>query len=138
MKACDMASIGDYIRNLPNGLDTEIGKGAIEMSGGQKQRLSIARIYLKNPKVLIFDEATSSLDYQSEKDVHKAWDTVSEGKTTITIAHRLTTILKSDRVAVLEGGEIVSFDNHRKLIDTCAVYRRLFKEQYIGQKEDEQ
>ncbi|MNB74465.1 putative ABC transporter ATP-binding protein [compost metagenome] len=133
IEACDKADIGGFIRQLPAGLDTIVGHGGIDLSGGQKQRLGIARIYLKDPRILVFDEATSALDFETEKSVHQAWDAVSRGRTTITIAHRLTTILKSDKVAVLHEGEIVSCANHAELLETCAHYQKLFKSQYIGQ-----
>lgn len=134
LDACDKASIGDFVRELPEGLDTIIGKDGIELSGGQRQRLAITRIYLKNPKILILDEATSALDYEAEKAVHKAWDELSKGRTTITIAHRLTTVIKSDKVAVLDDGRIVSYDYHLKLLEICPCYQKLFKEQYVGQE----
>jgi len=134
MEACEMAAIGDFVRSLPDGLDTVMGKNATDFSGGQRQRLAIARIYLKNPKILIFDEATSSLDYESEKLVHEAWDNLSRGRTTITIAHRLSTIVKSDRVAVLHEGKIVSCGHHLELLKNCGFYQTLFAEQYIKQE----
>jgi ABC-type multidrug transport system fused ATPase/permease subunit len=129
-EACKKAAIYKFIRNLPDGLDTVIGKDGIDMSGGQKQRLAIARIYLKNPKILIFDEATSALDYESEKLVHAAWVGLTEDRTTITIAHRLSTIIKSDRVAVLKDGKIVALGHHLLLLKESRYYRDLFEDQY--------
>lgn len=136
MAACNDAAIGDMIRRLPNGLDTIIGKEGMELSGGQKQRLAIARIFLKNPKILIFDEATSSLDHESEKLVHQAWEKISQNKTSIIIAHRLSSIIHSDRVAVIHDGKIVSCDNHEQLIKQCPYYQRLFQEYYKNSEVD--
>jgi ATP-binding cassette subfamily B protein len=133
--ACDHAAIGGFIRQLPDGLDTVIGKEGIELSGGQKQRLSIARIYLKNPKILIFDEATSALDNESEKIIHEAWQQISQGRTSITIAHRLSSIMSCDKVAVLHEGRIVSYDSHTKLFETCPYYQKLFKNENKSREE---
>lgn len=137
MEACDKAAIGEFVRKLPEGLDTVIGKDGIQVSGGQKQRLIIARIYLKNPKILVFDEATSSLDYESEKLILNSWKEISKGKTTISIAHRLTTVLQSDRVAVMSEGRIVACDTHTNLLQSCPEYIKLFNEQYIAAKSEE-
>lgn len=136
-QACEKASIADVIRNLPQGLDTIIGTGGINLSGGQRQRIAIARIFLKNPKILIFDEATSALDFEAEQAVKQAWKELSQDRTSIIIAHRLSTILDSDRVAVLEGGQIVGCDHHLKLLEYCPAYKKLFGEQYLGEKEGE-
>jgi ATP-binding cassette subfamily B protein len=130
--ACNKAYATEFIKNLPNGLDTVVGRGGISLSGGQKQRIAIARIIIKNPKILVFDEATSSLDYEAEKAVQSAWKSLREGKTTIVIAHRLSTVLHSDRVAVLHEGNIISYDHHLKLLKDCIYYRDLFQEQYLG------
>lgn len=135
--ACDKAAIGDFIRSLPMGLDTILGKDGVQISGGQRQRIAIARIYLRNPKILIFDEATSSLDYEAEKLILNSWNDVSFGKTTISIAHRLTTVLKSDKIAVMSKGEIVAFDTHLNLMKNCPEYIRLFDKKYMGNEEKE-
>ncbi|MCX8131174.1 MAG: ABC transporter ATP-binding protein/permease [Clostridia bacterium] len=134
-EACEKAHIAEFVRSLPDGLDTVIGTDGINFSGGQRQRLAIARVFLKNPPILIFDEATSALDYEAEQVIKKSWKELSCGRTTIIIAHRLTTILDSDKVAVLHGGEIVSFDHHLKLLENCEHYRSLFSEQYITQED---
>ncbi len=134
-EACEKANIADFLRSLPDGLNTVIGTSGMNLSGGQKQRVAIARIFLKNPKILIFDEATSALDYETEVAIKKAWKELSVGRTSIIIAHRLSTILDSDRVAVLHDGEIVSFDHHNTLLKTCDYYRQLFEEQYLKQEE---
>lgn len=128
--ALKMAHLYDFISALPNGLDTKIGSGGITFSGGQKQRLAIARIFVKNPKILIFDEATSSLDNEAEGVITSCWDELCKDRTILVIAHRLSTILSSDKVAVVSDGKIVGYDNHRNLLETCPEYVELFKEQY--------
>lgn len=128
--ALKMAHLYDFVSALPNGLDTRIESNGITFSGGQKQRLAIARIFIKNPKILIFDEATSSLDSESETIVTSFWDKLSQDKTILVIAHRLSTILNSDKVAVLSDGKIVGYDHHRNLLETCPEYVKLFKDQY--------
>lgn len=125
-----MAHLHDFISTLPDGLDTLIGSGGMTFSGGQKQRLAIARIFVKNPKILIFDEATSSLDNEAEGVITSCWDELCKDRTILVIAHRLSTILSSDKVAVVSNGKIVGYDNHRNLLETCPEYVELFKEQY--------
>lgn len=125
-----MAHLHDFISTLPNGLDTQVGLGGITFSGGQKQRLAIARIFVKNPKILIFDEATSSLDNEAEGVITSCWDELCKDRTILVIAHRLSTILSSDKVAMVSNGEIVGYNNHRNLLATCPEYMELFKEQY--------
>jgi len=129
-QALKMSHLEDFIKSLPEGLDTKIGVGGIDFSGGQKQRLAIARIFVKNPRILIFDEATSSLDSEAESVITTSWDELCKGRTIIIIAHRLSTIQKSDKVAVLSDGQIVGFDNHRNLLERCFLYKKLFREQY--------
>ena len=128
--ALKMAHLHDFITSLPNGLDTQIGSNGITFSGGQKQRLAIARIFYKNPKILIFDEATSSLDNEAENIITSCWDDLCSDRTILVIAHRLSTILHSDKVAVVSEGEIVGYDSHHILLKTCSEYVELFKEQY--------
>ncbi|AJQ26606.1 ABC transporter ATP-binding protein [Pelosinus fermentans] len=134
LDACEQSYAMGFIRKLPDGLNTIIGKSGLNLSGGQKQRIAIARIILKNPKILIFDEATSALDYEAEKAIQAAWDRLSKNRTSIIIAHRLTTILNSDKVAVINNGKIVSCDHHLKLINECEYYQQLFHKQYLGVK----
>lgn len=130
LKACDKAHIGEFVRGLPDGLDTRLGSEGIQLSGGQKQRLSIARIFLKEPRVLIFDEATSALDYEAEKAVQHSCAELSRGRTTITIAHRLSAIVNADNVAVLNEGRLVAYGTHAELLKNSAYYRALFEDQY--------
>jgi ABC-type multidrug transport system fused ATPase/permease subunit len=129
-KALKMAHLDAYIATLPSGLDTQIGSGGIAFSGGQKQRLAIARIFVKNPKILIFDEATSSLDHETEGVITSCWEELCKDRTILVIAHRLSTILNSDKVAVIADGRIVGFEHHRNLLETCPAYVELFQEQY--------
>ena len=122
--------LADFIKTLPDGLDTIIGSGKRMFSGGQKQRLAIARIFIKNPKILIFDEATSSLDNEAEQVIKDSWEQLSAGRTTIIIAHRLSTIINSDKILVLNNGVIAGYETHGILLDKCDIYNQLFNKQY--------
>jgi ABC-type multidrug transport system fused ATPase/permease subunit len=128
--ALQKANLLDFIDTLPNGIDTVVGQGGQGLSGGQKQRLAIARIFLKDPKVLIFDEATSSLDAENEQAIKNAWNDLTEGRTMLIIAHRLSTIRDADRVAVLSEGRIVACVPHNQLLGRCAEYDELYATQY--------
>ncbi len=125
----------DFILELPKGYDTVIGERGVMISGGQRQRISIARALLKNPPVLILDEATSSLDSESEKMVQKALDTLMENRTTFVIAHRLSTIKKADRIIILEKGKIVETGTHDDLFAKDGLYRRLYELETSGKRE---
>jgi len=129
--ALDRVNLLSVVESLPDGLDTIVGKNCTGLSGGEKQRLMIARIFLKNSKILIFDEATSSLDFVSEQIVRKSYNELSRGRTTIVVAHRLSTIISCDKVLVLKDGKIVAYDSHEKLLENCHYYKQLFKEQYF-------
>jgi len=129
-QVCKKAYIYDFIASLEKGFDTIIGERGIKLSGGQKQRLAIARTLLSNTDVIIFDEATSSLDYESEKMVHRTIEELCSEKTIIIIAHRLSSILLADKVVVMDEGKIVGIGNHRELLDTNMVFNNLFKNQY--------
>ncbi len=124
--AAKAAHAHDFIKDLPNGYDSVIGERGIMISGGQRQRLSIARAILKNPPILILDEATSSLDTESEMMVQKALDELMEQRTTFVIAHRLSTVMKADRILVLEKGKIIESGTHDQLLEMGGVYRRLY------------
>ena len=124
-KAAELAYADEFIERLPEGYDTIVGERGLKLSGGQRQRLAIARAILKNPPLLILDEATSSLDTVSESLVQKALEGLMKQRTTIVIAHRLSTIRNSDRVVVLEGGEITDIGTHEQLISKCAIYSKL-------------
>ena len=128
--ACKKASIYEFIMNQPKGLDTEVGNRGLKLSGGEKQRISIARVILKNPKILILDEATSALDSISENAIQNALETMMEGRTSIVIAHRLSTILKADRILVVAGGVIAEQGTHEELLAMGGVYRELYETQF--------
>ncbi len=127
-------NLWSVISMLPKGLDTVIGEAGFNLSGGQRQRLAIARILLKDPKILIFDEATSALDTSTEKEVLNAWNHLSTNRTTLIIAHRLTTILETDKVAVIKGGKLAGFDHNSVLLKNCDEYKRLFEKQYFSRE----
>lgn len=124
--ALEAASLKDFVRSLPSGLDTEVGERGTRLSGGQRQRLSIARVFLKNPRIIVFDEATSSLDSESEELIQQAFRRVSQGRTAIVIAHRLSTIVDSDEIFVLEGGSIVEKGTHSSLMKENGLYNKLY------------
>ena len=123
--ACQVANADEFIKKLPKGLDTVIGERGVRLSGGQKQRLSIARTVLKNPKVLILDEATSALDSHSEMLVQDALWKLIKGRTTIIIAHRLSTVQKADEIIVLDQKKIVEQGNHEQLLKKKGIYSSL-------------
>ena len=125
IRAAKQANAHDFITALPNGYDTDIGQRGVKLSGGQKQRLSIARVFLKNPPVLIFDEATSALDNESEWAVQEALESLTRKRTTIVIAHRLSTVRNADRIIVLSEDGIAEQGNHKALMGAGGVYARL-------------
>lgn len=127
INAAKLAEADEFIKALPNGYDTFIGERGVKLSGGQKQRLAIARMFLRNPKILILDEATSALDNETERQVQKAMQKLSENRTTITVAHRLATIQNSDRILVLDHGKIIEEGTHENLIELRGNYYRLSK-----------
>ncbi|EJE12294.1 ABC transporter ATP-binding protein [Staphylococcus epidermidis] len=129
--AAKMANAHDFISNLPNGYDTEVGERGVKLSGGQKQRLSIARIFLNNPPVLILDEATSALDLESEAIIQEALDVLSKDRTTLIVAHRLSTITHADRIVVMENGRIVETGTHQQLINKRGAYEHLYSIQNL-------
>ena len=124
------ANIHDYIMTLPDGYDTQIGERGVRLSGGQKQRLSIARVFLKNPPILILDEATSALDNTTEILIRQALDELCRGRTTLVVAHRLSTIKNADEIAVVDGGKIVEQGTHEELMEKDGVYADLYKLQF--------
>ena len=129
-QVAQMAFADKFIEKMPKGYDTFIGDRGFRLSGGEKQRLTIARAILKNPPILILDEATSQLDSESEKYVQEALDKLMQGRTVIAIAHRLSTIMKADKIVVLEHGKIVGVGRHDDLLFSCPLYRRLYETQF--------
>ena len=121
-----MADIHDFIELLPEGYSTIVGERGLKLSGGEKQRVAIARVLLKNPAILVFDEATSSLDSQSEKNILSALYTISHNKTTVVIAHRLSTIVDADNILVLDKGEVKEQGNHQQLLEKKGIYANLW------------
>lgn len=124
--ALEKANLADFVRTLPDGLDTQVGEHGTRLSGGQKQRLSIARVFLKNPPILVFDEATSSLDTESETLISSAFNTLSKGRTSIIIAHRLSTVIDSDMIFVLDKGRVVENGTHQELMEKKGLYYKLY------------
>ena len=129
-EAAKRANIHDYIMSLPNGYDTQIGERGVRLSGGQKQRLSIARVFLKNPPLLILDEATSALDNTTEILIQQALDELCKGRTTLVVAHRLSTIKNADEIAVVDDGRIVEQGSHEELMAKGGIYKELYELQF--------
>ena len=132
-EACQAACIDEFIDSLPEGFDTAIGENGAKLSGGQRQRLAIARVFLSNPSIIIFDEVTSLLDHISEKKVHEAIINISKNRAIIIITHRLPSVLLTDQVMVMDKGHIVGFGHHSELLGNNSIYDQLFKEQYKSQ-----
>ncbi len=130
IEAAKRANIHDYIMTLENGYDTVIGERGVRLSGGQKQRLCIARVFLKNPPILILDEATSALDNTTEILIQQALDELCRGRTTLVVAHRLSTIKNADEIAVIADGKIVEQGNHDALIENGGIYSDLYNLQF--------
>jgi ATP-binding cassette subfamily B protein len=133
--ACKAANIHDFISALPDGYDSVVGERGYRLSGGEKQRLAIARVILKNPRILVLDEATSSLDSQSEALIQDALAKVQKGRTSIVIAHRLSTVLSADKIFVLDRGEIVEQGTHAQLLANGGLYATLYETQFRAQHE---
>jgi subfamily B ATP-binding cassette protein MsbA len=130
VRAAKQADLHDFILTLPDAYDTKIGEDGIKLSVGQKQRLSIARAILTDPKILILDDATSALDSQTEANVQQALEHVMQGRTSIVIAHRLSTVVNADKIVVLDKGEVVDIGTHEELVNKPGVYRTLYEEQF--------
>jgi subfamily B ATP-binding cassette protein MsbA len=130
LQAAKNADLHEFILNLPQGYDTKIGEDGIKLSVGQKQRMSIARATLTNPKILILDDATSALDSKTEANVQASLERLMQGRTSFVIAHRLSTIMNADRIVVMDGGRIVDIGTHAELVARPGVYQNLYNEQY--------
>jgi subfamily B ATP-binding cassette protein MsbA len=119
----------EFINNLENGFETKIGENGVKLSGGEKQRLSIARAFLKKSKIILLDEATSSLDSDTEEKIQKAIEELIHDKTTIVIAHRLSTVLNSEKIYVMEKGRILDSGNHDELLEKSNEYKNFYEKQ---------
>jgi len=128
-QAAEMSMCTDFINNLENKFDTIIGENGVRLSGGEKQRLSIARAFLKDSKIILLDEATSSLDSETEEKIQKALEKLTNNKTTVVIAHRLSTILNSDKIHVLDAGEVIASGNHNELLNSSEIYKNFYNSQ---------
>jgi len=129
MKVAMRAHLGDFIRALPMGLDTRVGERGLKLSGGEKQRVGIARAIMKDPAILVLDEATSSLDSETEREVQDALNEAAQGRTTITIAHRLSTIADADLIVVIDQGRIAQSGTHDQLLALPGLYARMWQRQ---------
>ena len=127
--ACDFAAATEFIDKLPEKFETIIGENGIRLSGGQKQRISIARAVLKNSPIILLDEATSSLDAESEEKVQNAVMNLTKNKTTLVIAHRLSTIIRADKIIVLNQGKITDIGTHKELLQNSVIYKNLYSKQ---------
>jgi len=132
-RAAKLAHIDDFIRSLPDGYDTRVGERGLKLSGGEKQRVAIARTILKDPPILLFDEATSALDTATERDIQASLKEVSKGRTTLIIAHRLSTVVDADEIIVLRAGEIVERGRHSDLLAGKGVYAEMWARQQSGE-----
>ena len=129
--AAKLANAHDFIMSLPDGYDTEVGERGVKLSGGQKQRVAISRVFLKNPPILILDEATSALDLESEAVIQEALETLSKDRTTVIVAHRLSTITHADKIVVIQNGEIVEIGTHQELMNNRSHYYNLYSIQHL-------
>jgi len=131
--AAKMANLHDFIVTLPRKYETNVGERGVRLSGGQKQRLAIARMILSNPDIIIFDEATSQLDSESEKLIQDAFWKAAKGKTTLIIAHRLSSITKAEKIVVMQEGEIVEIGSHQQLLaKPNSLYKKFWSLQTVG------
>ena len=132
--ACNFAAASEFIEKLPQKFDTIIGENGIRLSGGEKQRISIARAFLKNSPIILLDEATSSLDAESEEKVQNAVMDLTKNKTTLVIAHRLSTIIRADKIILINQGKIADFGTHGELLTSSMIYKNLYSKQLRDRK----
>jgi subfamily B ATP-binding cassette protein MsbA len=128
-EAAELSFCTEFINKMPNGFDTVIGENGYRLSGGEKQRLSIARAMLKKSKIILLDEATSSLDAETESKIQEAINLLTKGRTTVVIAHRLSTIMNSKKIYVLEKGKVVAEGNHDELLKSSEEYKNFYNKQ---------
>jgi len=131
--AAKLASLHDFIASLPDGYDTKVGERGLKLSGGEKQRVAIARAIIKNPTIFLFDEATSALDSRTEKEIQHSLETISTGRTTLMIAHRLSTVVNCDRIFVLNGGQVEESGTHQELLALNGMYYTMWMRQASGE-----
>jgi len=131
--ASKLSYCDEFISKMPNGYETVIGENGVRLSGGEKQRLSIARAMLKESKIILLDEATSSLDSETESKIQKAINTLTQGKTTLVIAHRLSTIINSNKIYVVDNGKIIASGNHKELLENSTLYKNFYEKQITKQ-----
>jgi len=136
-EAARLARIADFVEGLPDGWDAEVGERGLKLSGGEKQRVAIARTILKNPPILILDEATSALDTATEREIQTNLEELAEGRTAIVIAHRLSTVVNADEILVFQGGKIVERGTHRVLMAANGVYAEMWERQQEDREEIE-
>ena len=134
IKACKLACIHDFIMSLPDGYDTIVGAGGVKLSGGQKQRLAIARAFLQKTEIILFDEATSALDNETQKEIQMAINNLKKDYTILIVAHRLSTIIDSDRILFIENGHITAEGSHKELLRKSKGYRELYEAELKNQE----
>ena len=127
IKACKLACLDEFIDALPDGYDTIVGEGGINLSGGQRQRLAIARALVQKTEIILFDEATSALDNETQAKIQQAIDNLQSNYTILIIAHRLSTVINSDRILFLSDGKIEAEGTHLELLKTCPEYKQLYE-----------
>ncbi|MEJ2027328.1 MAG: ATP-binding cassette domain-containing protein [Limibacillus sp.] len=133
--AAKLARIDEFIRQLPDGYETTVGERGLKLSGGEKQRVAIARAILKQPAIFLFDEATSSLDTATEREIQQSLSEVSQDRTTLVIAHRLSTIVDADEIIVLQQGQIAERGSHQDLLEREGVYAQMWARQQAGEED---
>ena len=131
LAAAKRAFVDEFVRDLPDGYDTMVGEYGATLSGGQKQRIAIARAILRDPAILIFDEAMSQVDADSERRIHQAMQEFIRGRTTLMIAHRFATVLSADMIVVMNDGRVIDTGTHQELLDRCELYQHLYRTQFV-------
>ena len=135
-RAARLARIHDFVAGLPEGYETKVGERGLKLSGGEKQRVAIARTILKDPPILVLDEATSALDTRTEKEIQASLDEVARGRTTLVIAHRLSTVVDAEEIVVLDAGRVVERGRHVELLERDGVYADMWRRQQEAAREE--